>query len=137
MLIVALISTVLLLIWMGFFLMGSLPLLILKHDTPLDSSFIRGLFNAYYLATTATATLAALSYALSGRITIALALAGGAALVLAARYFFLPRMDEVRSTMTAEDGAAIRSFRLLHIGGMVLNVVLLAAFGYSMTRVTL
>lgn len=46
----ALIATVLLLVWMGFFMMGSLPLLILKHDTPLDSRFIRGLFNVYYLA---------------------------------------------------------------------------------------
>ena len=50
MLIVALISTVVLLVWMGFFMMGSLPLLILKHDTPVDSRFIRGLFNVYYVA---------------------------------------------------------------------------------------
>ena len=42
MLILALISTVALLVCMGFFMMGSLPLLILKHDTPLDSHFIRG-----------------------------------------------------------------------------------------------
>ncbi|MDM0068471.1 hypothetical protein [Variovorax sp. J31P207] len=47
--VMALIPTVLLLVWMGFFMMGSLPLLVLKHDTPLDSRFIRGLFNVYYL----------------------------------------------------------------------------------------
>jgi hypothetical protein len=74
MLIVALISTVALLVWMGFFMMGSLPLLILKHDTPLDSRFIRGLFNVYYLAVMATAGVGALSYALAGRPLIALAL---------------------------------------------------------------
>ena len=45
MLILALISAVVLLVWMGFFMMGSLPLLVLKHDTPVDSRFIRGLFN--------------------------------------------------------------------------------------------
>ena len=33
---VALVCTVLLLIAMGFFTLGSLPLLVLKHDTPLD-----------------------------------------------------------------------------------------------------
>src|SRR4051794_37478727 len=60
MLIVALISTVALLVWMGFFMMGSLPLLILKHDTPLDARFIRGLFNVYYLALVSTATVGAL-----------------------------------------------------------------------------
>jgi len=34
--VIALIATVILLVWMGFFMMGSLPLLVLKHDTPLD-----------------------------------------------------------------------------------------------------
>ena len=48
--VVALTSTVALLVVMGFFMFGSLPLLILKHDTPLDSKFIRGLFNIYYVA---------------------------------------------------------------------------------------
>ncbi len=37
----ALFSTIPLLLCMGYFFMGSLPLLILKHDTPMDSRFIR------------------------------------------------------------------------------------------------
>lgn len=137
MLIVALISTVLLLIWMGFFMMGSLPLLILKHDTPLDSRFIRGLFKVHFTAIMITAGVGALSYALAERLTIATALICVAALGLAARFWFVSRMDSVRSTMTPDDAAAIRRFRQLHIAGMLLNVVLLGAFGYGMTRVTL
>ena len=43
-------TLVLLLVWMGFFMLGSLPLMILKHDTPLDARFIRGLFDVYYPA---------------------------------------------------------------------------------------
>jgi len=46
-------------------------------------------------------------------------------------------MDMVRSTMTADDSSAIRKFRRLHIAGMLLNVVLLAAFCFGMTRVSL
>ena len=43
-------ATVALLCTMAFFMMGSLPLLILKHDTPRDARFIRGLFALYYAA---------------------------------------------------------------------------------------
>ena len=84
-LIVAPISTVLLLIWMGFFMMGSLLLLILKHDSPRDSRFIRGLFNVYSMAILVTAAVGALFYALSERPIVALALVCLAGLLFAAR----------------------------------------------------
>ena len=136
MLIVALISTVVLLVWMGFFMMGSLPLLILKHDTPVDSHFIRGLFNVYYVAIMSTATVGALSCALAERPIIALALGCVAGFGFAGRYWLVSRMDRVRSTMTADDSSAIGQFRRLHISGMLLNVALLAAFCFGLTRVS-
>jgi hypothetical protein len=46
-LIVALCCTVALLVVTAYFLMGSVPLLILKHDTPLDARFVRGFYNTY------------------------------------------------------------------------------------------
>ncbi len=49
--------------------------LILKHDTPLDSRFVRSFFNTYYLAAIFAASATALSYAFAGR----LAFAAGAA----------------------------------------------------------
>ena len=137
MLIVALVSAVVLLVWMGFFLAGSLPLLILKHDTPVDSGFIRGLFNVYYVAIMAVGAVGALSSALAGRATIALALGGVAAIGFAGRRWFIARMDVVRSTMTADDTSAIRQFRRLHVAGMLVNFLLLAAFCVGMTRVSL
>ena len=137
MLIVALISTVVLLVWMGFFMMGSLPLLVLKHDTPLDSRFIRGLFNVYYMAILSVGTVGALSAALGGRSLIALALGAVAGIGFGGRYWFLGRMDAVRSTMTAEDGPAIRRFRRLHIAGMLANFLMLVGFVFGMTRVAL
>lgn len=136
MLIVALISAVVLLVWMGFFMMGSLPLLVLKHDTPVDSRFIRGLFNLYCVAIMITAAVGALSCVLAGRFAIALALGCVAALGFAGRHWLVARMDAVRSTMTADDASAITRFRRLHITGMLLNVALLAAFCFGLTRVS-
>ena len=136
MLILALISTVVLLVWMGFFMMGSLPLLILKHDTPIDSRFIRGLFNVYYVAIMATAAVGALSCVLAGRFAIALALSGVAGVGFAGRHWLVSRMDRVRSTMTPDDTSAIGRFRRLHITGMLLNVALLAVFCVGLTRVS-
>lgn len=137
MLIVALISTVLLLISMGFFMMGSLPLLILKHHTPLDSRFIRGLFNVYYKAVMVTATAGALSYALAERPLFAFVLGCVAGLGFAGHWWFVSRLDMVRSEMTADDRVAIRRFRRLHVAGMLLNVLLLGTFCFGMTRATL
>ena len=137
MLILALVSTVALLIWMGFFMMGSLPLLVLKHDTPLDARFIRGLFNLYYMAVMATAAVGAVSYALAAHPGIAMAFVGLAAIGWMGRHWMVGRMDRVRSTMTADDAGAIQCFRRLHIAGMAFNFLQLATFCVGMTRVTL
>lgn len=135
--VVALMATVVLLVWMGFFMMGSLPLLVLAHDTPLDSRFIRGLFNVYYLAVMLTATAATLSYAWAGRPVFALGMAFIAALAFALRgWIIIPRMDLLRETVPAAE-ASIREFRRLHIAGMVLNLVQLAAVAWALTRLGL
>ena len=136
MLIVALIATVLLLIWMGFFMMGSLPLLILKHDTPLDARFIHGLFQVHRVAILATAATGALGYALAGRLNVAMSLSCVAALGFAGGSWLVSKMDSVRSAMTADDAPAIRRFRQLHVAGMLLNVALLAASCVALARVS-
>lgn len=127
-------STVALIVWMGFFFMGSLPLMILKHDTPLDASFIRGLFNVYYLAVAATAALGVLGYSLTGRPMIALAMAALAGFALLSRRWIVGRMDVARPLIVADDSSAIRRFRRLHMGGMVLNIAQLALLYLGMTR---
>lgn len=106
---------------------GSLPLMILKHDTPLDARFIRGLFDVYYKAVMVTATVGALAHALVGRPTIATGMAGIALIAFISSRGILSRMDQLRGAMTATDTMRIRHFRLLHVCGMVLNVVQLCA----------
>ena len=135
---VALVCTVLLLISMGFFMLGSLPLVVLKHDTPLDARFIRGLFNVYYLAVMYLASATALSYAWAQKPAIALgAIAYSALAFTLRRWIVIPRMDALRSTMQATDQAAIVRFRLLHIAGMLLNVVQLGTVAWALTRLGL
>jgi hypothetical protein len=135
--VIALIATVVLLVWMGFFMMGSLPLLVLAHDTPLDARFIRGLFNVYYLAVMLTAAAAALSYAWTGRPLFALGMAGIAALAFSLRrWLLIPRMDALRQAAPATD-ATIRQFRRIHITGMLLNVAQLAAVAWALTQLGL
>ena len=53
-LIAALFFTVTLLVTTAYFILGSIPLLILKHDTPRDARFVRGFFNTCYIAEIAT-----------------------------------------------------------------------------------
>lgn len=132
--ILAISSTLALLVWMGFFLMGSLPLMVLKHDTPLDGRFIRGLFNVYYGAVLATAAIAAVGHALSARPAIALAMLGIAALAVLSRHWMLAQMDRARNSILMEDPTAIWRFRRLHIGGMLLNVAQLAVICVGMTK---
>ena len=135
--VMALIPTVLLLVWMGFFMMGSLPLLVLKHDTPLDARFIRGLFNVYYLAVMLTASAAALGYAWTGKAAFALGMACIATLAFALRrWLVIPRMDVLRDRIPASDSAIVR-FRRLHIAGMMLNVAELATVAWALTRLGL
>jgi hypothetical protein len=120
---------------MGFFMLASPPLLILKHDTPLDGRFIRGLFNVYYTAVITIALVGAAACALVGRGTVALAMGGLAAFVLAIRHWVISSMDLLRGAMAGGDAEAVPKFRRLHIAGMVLNVLQLGTVAWGMTRI--
>lgn len=93
---ILLLSVVALLFPMGFFALATPPLLILKHDTPLDGRFVRGMFHHYYAVIIVAASAGAVAHAVLGRITTAFALGGVAAVVFAIRRWFLPRMDALR-----------------------------------------
>lgn len=121
-LIAALVFTVALLVTTTYFLMGSVPLLILKHDTPMDSRFVRGFFNTYYLAAMFTAGATAVSYALSGRLTIAAGAAGLALLATLLRRKVIPKMDSLRAQIQAGEQSAIAAFRRMHLGAILINL---------------
>ena len=128
-------TLVLLLVWMGFFMLGSLPLMILKHDTPMDARFIRGLFDVYYKAVIVVASAGTLAHAFARRPAMTAVMVAIGAVAFCSRRMILSRMDRLRLTMTATDAAGIRQFRRLHVVGMVLNVVQLLALCGSLPLV--
>jgi hypothetical protein len=134
--VIALFSTIPLLICMGYFLMGSLPLLVLNHDTPLDSRFIRGFFNTYYLALAGAATFAVISCALAGQLAYAAGMATVALLALILRKLVLSHMDVLRIRIENGDASAATDFRRAHVAGMVVNLIQLAAVLWGMFQIS-
>ena len=136
-LVAALFFTVALLVTTAYFLLGSVPLLVLKHDTPMDARFVRGFFNTYYLAAMATASATALSYALAGR---PLAAAGAAALALLAasmRRTLVPKMDALRVQIQDNDASGITAFRRLHLLAIGLTLAQLVFIVWSLIAASL
>ena len=131
-LIAALFFTVALLVITAYFILGSVPLLILKHDTPLDSRFIRGFFNTYYLVAMFTASATAVSYALAGRPVFA---AGAAALALLAttlRRKVIAKMDSIRAQIQVSGTNAIQRFRRMHVTAILINLAQLVVIVWSL-----
>ena len=136
-LIAALFFTVALLVVTAYFLMGSVPLLILKHDTPLDSRFIRGFYNTYYRAAMFTATATAVSFAFAGRLALS---AGAAALALLAtilRQKVLPKMDMLRAQIQVKDAHAVTRFRRMHVAAILVNVAQLVVIVWSLIALSM
>jgi hypothetical protein len=136
-LILALFFTVALLAITAYFLMGSVPLLILRHDTPLDSRFVRGFFNTYYRAAIFTACATAVSYALAGRPAFA---AGAAALALLAtilRHVVIPKMDSLRAQHQFSETAFVQAFRRIHVTAILVNLAQLVVTVWSLVAVSI
>ncbi len=130
----ALICTIPLILSMGYFLMGSLPLLILNHDSPLDARFIRGFFRIYYLAVMCTGVFAAAAYVYAGSLGYAAGVAVIVLLALILRNVVLPRMDALLTRIETADAVAIAEFRRIHITGMAVNFAQLAALVWGLFR---
>lgn len=115
------IFTVALLFTTAYFLMGGLPLLVLKHDVELDARFIRGFFHVYYVAAFWTSLGATLSFLLWGRFLFS----GGALLITLLTTFLRRRMllamQHIGQRIQSADAAAIREFRRVHQAALAIN----------------
>jgi hypothetical protein len=131
-LLIALFFTVALLVTTAYFLLGSVPLLVLKHDTPMDSRFVRGFFNTYYLAAMFTAAATALSYAFAGRPVLAAGAASLALLATLLRRNVIPRMDSLRARIEASEASAIAAFRRMHVTAILINLAQLVVIVWSL-----
>ena len=130
--IIALVCTVALFVTTAYFIMGSIPLLVLKHDTPLDARFVRGFFNLYYRAAFATATATAISFAFAGRAGHAAGAAALALLSVVLRSKVIPKMDALGAQIQTDYMEAIPGFRRTHVTAIVINVAQLVAIVWSL-----
>ena len=117
--------------------MGSIPLLVLKHDTPLDSRFVRGFFNIYYVAAFCTAAGTALSFAFASRPAPAAAAAALAVLAIVLRRMIIPKMDSLGAQIQSDYMEAIPGFRRTHVTAIAINILQLVAIVWSLIAVRL
>lgn len=114
--------SVVLLVTTAYFLLGGLPLLVLQHDVPLDARFIRSFFNVYYRAAFWASLGAAISYALWGRVVLALGAACLTGVSMLLRQQLLPAMQRLGSEIEAHAEGAIARFRRVHGTALLVNL---------------
>lgn len=136
-LVAALFSTVALLVTHAYFLLGSVPLLILRHDTPMDARFVRGFFNTYYLASMYTASATAVSLALAGRLALATGAVALALLAAILRRKVIPKMDALRARFQGSDTSGIPAFRRVHVAAILVNLAQLVLIVWSLIAASL
>ncbi len=134
--IAALFFTVALLVTTAYFIMGSIPLLVLRHDTPLDAGFVRGFFNIYYVATLITATATSISYAFAGRPALATGAAALALMAVILRKKVIPTMDSLGAQIQSSGMDAIPGFRKTHLTAILINIVQFAAIVWSLSALS-
>ena len=131
---IALFFTVVLLATTAYFLLGSIPLLILKHEDPVDASFIRSFFNLYYRVGLFATVGSALSYALAQRPGLAFGSACLAGLVALMRARIIPAMQTLGEQMPVNPAGAIAGFRRTHLTAVGVNMGQLLLIVWALTR---
>ena len=124
---IALFFTVTLLAITAYFLLGSVPLLVLKHDDPVDARFIRSFYVTYFMFALIAAVATAVSYAAAARPLFSAVAATIAMLTLVLRGKLVPRIDQLDAHIQANNSAAIPEFRKIHKSAILRNVFQLAA----------
>jgi hypothetical protein len=123
----ALFFTVVLLVVTAYFLLGSVPLLTLKHDDPVDSRFIRSFYITYFRMAFIAAVATTASYAMAGRPAMAMGAATIAMLTLFLRSRLISRMDLLGAQIQANETMAIPAFHKIHKSAIGINTVQLVA----------
>jgi hypothetical protein len=123
---VVLLVTVIVLLPMGYFLLAAPAFLLVRLDIPAVANLLRAMFNGYFLALAVAGVVGTIILVVAGRLVVAIGVGLIAAFAVAARRWFLRRMDARLRDRDAGDANAMRRMRRLHWGGMLSNAVQLA-----------
>lgn len=131
---IALVSTICLLAWMYYFLVGCGPLLVLKHDVAQDSKVIYRFFNFHYKALLFLALISAVCFLIVGNYIFSAAMFGILGYGYLARAKIVAAMEQMSQTMVPNHKPSISAFRRLHLTGFALNIVVLAGLTWAISR---
>lgn len=118
---VALFALVILLLPIAYLLLAAPAFLLVKLDIPAVAQLLRGMFNVYFVMLSIAGVIAAVAFAVEGRLACVIGIGLIAAFAVWARGWFLRQMDaQIRHQGDAD---AARRLRRLHWGGMVGNAI--------------
>ena len=132
---VALYAVVIVLFSLIYFSFASIPFLFVPFDVPEVSRLFRGLFDVYFWMVGCTGLVATAVFAASGRMAFTAAMLLLAATALAVRRRVVELIDTQQTAWQSGDTAAMRRLRLIHWGGMLANIVILATLASSVRHV--
>jgi hypothetical protein len=130
---VAAYAVVIVLFCLIYFSFAATAFLFVRLDIPEVSRLFRGLFNAHFWMVGCAGLLAAAVFAASGRMAFAAAMLLLAATAMAVRSRVLQRIDMQVAAWQSGDAAAVRRLRLIHWGGMLANILVIATVARSVT----
>ena len=128
---VPLYAIIIVLFSLTYFSMASISFLFVRLDVPEVWRLFRGLFDTYFWVVGFTGLVATLAFAASGRMAFTAGMLLLAATAMAIRRTVLQRIDAQQTAWRSGDTAAMRRLRLIHWGGMVTNIVILATVASS------
>ena len=122
----ALYAAVILLLPMLCFFLSAPTFLLVGLEIPEVTQLLRGIFNGYFLVMGIAGAVAAVAFTAAGRPIFAVGAVAIAVFAIAARRWFLQRVDAELQAREAGVSTAVRRLRVLHLKGMLVNVVQLA-----------
>jgi hypothetical protein len=122
----ALYAAVILLLPMACFFLSVPTFLLVGLEIPEVTQLLRGLFNGYFLVMSLAGAVAAVAFVVAGRPVFAIGAIAIAVFAIAARRWFLKRLDAALQARDAGVPTAVRRLRVLHLKGILVNAVQLA-----------
>lgn len=111
---------------MACFFLSAPAFLLVGLEVPEVTQLLRGIFNGYFLVMSIAGAVSAVAFTVAGRPIFAVGAVAIALFAIAARRWFLQRVDAALQAREAGVPAAVRRLRVLHLKGILVNAVQLA-----------
>ena len=121
-----LLTTILLLFPLGYLFLACPAFLLVRLSLPKVPVLLRAMFKGYFWMLMAVSPLAMLAYTVAEKYGPALGMAVIAVLAIVAHRWFMHSFNTALEARDAGDTGGVTRMRRLHVGGMLVNSVVLA-----------